>query len=171
MFCIVVQIFVRTHHAMANNTPSAVAIDTPNVATIASLVVIALESAKADASFSPPLLSNRSRTSSRYRHSPTPRSFRASRKSHSRPHFESISDTRRRWTTFHRTRLSLSYDAPLSACESERENAFAADDTHAVFKSPSKLRAPLHPVLSCSLPFSFCSLRIKITSSAVSFCT
>jgi hypothetical protein len=45
MFCIVVQIFVRTHHAMANNTLSAVAIDTPNVATIASLVVIALESA------------------------------------------------------------------------------------------------------------------------------
>lgn len=43
MFCVVVQIFVRTHHAMANNTPSAVAIDTPNVATIASLVVIALE--------------------------------------------------------------------------------------------------------------------------------
>ena len=43
MFCVVVQIFVRTHHAMANNTLSAVAIDTPNVATIASLVVIALE--------------------------------------------------------------------------------------------------------------------------------
>ena len=46
MFCIFVQIFVRTHYAMANNTPSAVAIDTPNVATIASLVVIALESKK-----------------------------------------------------------------------------------------------------------------------------
>ena len=43
MFCIVVQIFVRTHHAMTNNAPSAVAIETPNVATIASLVVIALE--------------------------------------------------------------------------------------------------------------------------------
>ena len=51
MFCIFVQIFVRTHYAMANNTPSAVAIDTPNVATIASLVVIALESAKAEGVF------------------------------------------------------------------------------------------------------------------------
>ena len=67
--------------------------------------------------------------------------------------------------------VSVSRTTLLSLRESERENAFAADDTRAVFKSPSKLRAPLHPVLSCSLPFSFCSLLIKITSSAVSFCT
>ena len=67
--------------------------------------------------------------------------------------------------------VSVSRTTLLSLRASERENAFASDDTCAVFKSPSKLRAPLHPVLSRSLPFTFCSLRIEITSSAVSFCT
>ena len=67
--------------------------------------------------------------------------------------------------------VSVSRTTLLSLRASERENAFASDDTCAVFKSPSKLRAPLNPVVCCSLPFSFSCLLIKITSSAVSFCT
>ena len=66
------------------------------------------------------------------------------------------------------SKVSVSRTTLLSLRARASERTLSPPTIHAQY---SKLRAPLHPVLSRSLPFSFCSLRIKITSSAVSFCT